>query len=155
MTNFTDILDRPASAIEAPKALPVGTYTWVITGLPKHDKSAKKQTPYVEFPIKCLAAGEDVDQEALNDWMTKASGDTRGLDTVEKKLTFYITEDSAYRLKDFLVDDLGLDETEYENIRQMTEAAPGQQFLGTIKHTASQDGKSVYAEIGATAPLSE
>src|SRR6185437_1001481 len=49
MNSFSYILDKPATEIDRPKPLPVGTYTWSIQGLPKHDKSREKQTPYVEF----------------------------------------------------------------------------------------------------------
>lgn len=142
-TNFASILDMPTSEIERPKPLPTGTYTFSIQGLYKEDKSTKKQTPYIEFTCKPVAAGDDVDQDAL-----KEMG---GLGDKTFRHTFYLTENSAFRLKDFLLDDLKLEEQ--DNLRQMLADTPNCQFLGTIKHRPSEDGKAVFAEIGSTAPV--
>ena len=63
--NFGALLDKPASEIERPKPLPQGGYICTVKGLPKFDKSSKKQTEFVEFTLQPVEAMEDVDQEAL------------------------------------------------------------------------------------------
>lgn len=141
--NFGSVLDKPASEIERPKPLPQGSYVTVISGLPRFDKSSKKQTEFAEFTHKVLSAGEDVDQDDL-----KAHGDYQGR---EIKNTFYLTEASAYRLKEFLINDLGIEEQ--ESLRPMLDEVAGRQCIVHIKHTASDDGKSVYANIASTAPV--
>lgn len=140
--NFGSILDKPMDTVERPKPLPTGTYTFTIEGLPKFDKSTKKQTEYVEFTCKPIAVGDDVDQEAL--------AGMGGIEGKTFRLTFYLTEGSLWRLKEFLLDDLKIEE---ENFRAAIDSTPGQQFLGTIKHEASNDGKAVFASIGSTAPV--
>lgn len=142
--NFGALLDKPSSDIERPKPLPQGTYQFAINGMYKLDKTTKKQTEYVEFTCNVIGAAEDVDEEAL-----KEMGGFQGK---SMRQTFYITEDALWRLKKFLTDDLGIEEGD-KSLRQMLDETPGCQFLGTVKHEASQDGESVYANIGSTAPV--
>ena len=141
--NFGAILDKPTAEVNRPPAFPQGSYVAVVQGLPKFDKSSKKQTEYVEFEMKPLQALDDVDEEAL-----KAFGPL-GESTL--RLTFYLTEKSAYRLKEFIINDLQIEEQ--ETLRPMIDETPGQQCVIHVKHTASDDGKGVYANISSTAPV--
>lgn len=144
-TNLTSILDRAPSEVEKPKPLPVGTYNTVLVGLPREDKSAKKQTPFIEFTHKFISAGEDVDSEEL----AAALGD-RALADVTMKNVFYLTEGSAWRLKEFLRD-CGFDvESGDASMREMCEQSAGSAVGVTIIHRPSQDGQSMFAEIGKT-----
>jgi len=150
---ISDILDKPSTQIDKPKPLPVGTYLWSVQGLPKHDKSKEKQTPYVEFNVKCLSAYDDVDEEALAEWATKSDGTMRALQDYSTRLTYYITPDSLYRLQEFL-DHCGVADDE-KSTRQCIDDTPNCQFVANIVHTASKDGTTVYANIGKTAPVEE
>lgn len=141
--NFGSVLDKPTTDIERPKPIPQGTYTLAVQGMPRFDKSTKKQTEFVEFTCKILQAGEDVDADEL-----KEMG---GIADKTLKHTFYLTENSIYRLKEFLIDDLKLEEE--DTLRPMIEKAIGAQFLAQIKHTPSDDGKSVYSNIASTGPV--
>lgn len=144
--SFAPILDRPSGEIKRPPALPVGTYLWVIKGLPRQDKSSKKQTEFVEFNVTPLQALEDVDAEQL--------AEIGGLAEKSSTLTFYLTDKSAYRLVEFMRDDLQIDDEDgNKSSRQMLDETPGRQFLGHVKHTPSEDGKAVYANIDGTAPV--
>lgn len=142
--NFADLLDKPSSEIEKPKPVPQGTYQFSINGLYKEGKSTQKQTPYVEFTCNYMAALDDVDEAAL--------AEMGGVNGKTSRLTFYITEDSTYRLKKFLVEDLLLEEGD-KSLRQLLDETPGCQFLGAVKHEASKDGTSVFANIATTAPV--
>jgi len=104
--NFGAILDQPSGAVERPKALPQGTYLFVTQGMPRQDKSTKKGTEFIEFTCKVLQAGEDVDPEALEE--------AGGIADKTMNLTFYLTEKSTYRLKEFMIDDLQIDDEEGE-----------------------------------------
>lgn len=141
--NFSSVLDQPTEAIEKPKPLPAGSYITAIQGMPRQDKSTKKGTDYVEFTHKILQALDDVDQEDL----ATVGGITDKVITN----TFYLTEKSAYRLKEFLIDSLLIEDA--GSMRPMLEEAVGKQCVVKIKHVASNDGKSTYANIDSTAPI--
>lgn len=139
--NFSSILDEAPSEVDRPKPLPVGTYTTIVQGLPRFDKSTKKQTEYVEFTHKILAAGDDVDQEEL-----AAMG---GIKDKTMKNTYYLTEASKWRLDEFLVN-CGIDLDGESSRREMIEQTPGKQVGIYVTHQASNDGTAVYAQIGKT-----
>lgn len=151
--SFEDILNKPAAEIDRPKPLPVGTYQWLVTGLPRFDKSKEKQTPFYEFAVKCQAALDDVDEESLANWAEKANGERRQLTDFTTRLTFYITEDSIYRLQEFL-EHCGID-LDDKSIAQAVEETPNSSFIATIVHSPSKDGSTVYANIGKTAPVED
>ena len=139
--SFASILDRAPSEIEKPKPLPQGSYTTVIQGQPRLDKSAKKQTEFIEFTHKFIGAGDDVDADEL-----KAVG---GIKDKIIKNTYYLTEQAAWRLKEFL-EHCGIDLDDYDTLREAAEATPGAQVGIFINHEASQDGTSVFARVGKT-----
>lgn len=141
--DFGSILDRQGSEIERPKPLPQGSYLCVVKGLPRHDKSAKKQTPYVEYTLQPLQALDDVDAEAL--------AEIGGLENKTIKATFYLTEASAFMLKDFLAH-CGVD-VEGQTLRAAIEEAPNCQVIAHMKHEASEDGERVYSKLAKTAPV--
>ena len=144
MANFSSILDMPSSEVKFPK-LPVGSYVGIIKGMPRYDKSTKKQTPFVEFQISLTEAMDDVDSDEL-----EAFGPF-GDKTIP--ITFYYeTEGGFNRLKKFL-GDCGIED--YPNIRAGIEEAPGRTIVVEIKHEPSQDGQSIYARIDGTAKYGE
>lgn len=151
MSNFASILDAAPTEIVRPKSLPVGSYLCVINGLPRYDQSSKKKTDFVEFQLKPLSAGDDVDQDDLNIWMQKEDGTTRTLADASIKATYYLTETAAYRLDEFH-EHCGLELDPNVSRRQRNEMATGCQVMAFVKHRASDDGKNVFAELGSTAP---
>lgn len=141
---FESILDKPASEIERPKPLPQGTYVCTVKGLPRFDKSSKKQTPFVEFTLQPIEAGEDVDEDNL-----KAMG---GFKNKTIRATYYETEDAIWRLKKF-IEDCGVEIEDGASLRQLIEECPGKQVTAYVKHQASEDGQSVFAQLASTAPV--
>lgn len=137
---FTSILDRQSSEIERPKPLPVGTYNCIVKGLPRYDKSSKKQTDFVEFNLEIQSAEDDVDEDAI-------AAMTGGVVGKSIKDTYYLTEEAAFRVKDFL-DNAGVEDE--GTLRSRIEQTPGKQIKIFIKHEPSQDGQSVFARIGKT-----
>ncbi len=140
--NFGALLDKPASDVERPKPLPQGSYHCIVKGLPRFDKSSKKFTEFVEFTLQPTAAGEDVDEEDL-----AAMG---GIANKTIRATYYITEDALWRLKDFL-SHCGIEED--GSLRNMIDQTPNCEVIAFIKHRASEDGQSVFAELAKTAPV--
>jgi hypothetical protein len=147
MPNFSDILSRKSSEIKAPKPLPPGSYVWLIEGQPRFDRSTKQQTDFVEFTCRCLQPQGDVDQAALQE--------AGGAQNKTQRLTFWLTDEAVYRLSNKdgtgFLEQLGL--TGSESIGEKISMAPGRQFVGHIRHKASQDGTRIFAEIGQTAAL--
>lgn len=143
---FSSVLDAPVNAAERPPMFPAGNYVAVISGQPKQGESTQKKTPFVEYTIRPLEAVTDtVDEDALKEFGP--------LGEAEMRLTFYITEKSAYRHREFLENDLGIDTSGGEGHFTLAQQAPGSQLIITVRHKPREDGKGVFAEIAGTAPL--
>lgn len=142
--NFGTLLDTPSQSVERPKPLPTGSYLCVVKGQPRQDKSSKKGTEFVEFTLQPISALDDVDQEELT-----AMG---GFADKTIKATYYLTENSIWRLKDFL-DHCGI--ADEGTLRQRIDETPNCQVLAVLKHEASDDGQSIFARLARTAPASE
>lgn len=146
--SFQDILSKQASDVKKPPPYPVGTYLALIEGPGAFGKVGKDQTDIIDFQAKLLQPGEDVDQAALADYAEKAGAQVMGKST---RIRFFITEAAAWRLKDFLVDTLGIPET--GSLGELIPQAAGKQLYVTLKHTVSQDGQNVFAEVASTAKV--
>lgn len=147
--NFASLLDKPASLDDRPKTQPQGSYLTIIKGLPRYDKSSKKQTEFVEFTAQVLQAGADVDADDLEAWLTKADGSKVAITDKTVKLTYYLTDGSIFMLNDFL-DHCGTDEDKTR--RERIDETPNAEVVIFIRHEARQDGQGVNARVGKTAP---
>lgn len=150
MPNFSSILDRKPSEIEEPKAIPVGTYLVLLQGQYQTGESSQKKTPFVFFPSKILQAQEDVSQDEIN-----AFGGVQGKELKGRQgLLFYLTDESVYRLKEFLIDHLGIEPTDgagnERSIKEILADASGKQVLVQITHQPSPDGKRLFGQVSAT-----
>src|SRR5215472_12966577 len=143
---FGSILDMPASEVERPKPLPSGTYQSVVDGPHRTGNSSQKGTEFVELSLKPMAALEDVDEEALEAALTSADGSVKPLSDKRIRATFYLTPDSMFRLKDFLVNDLGI-EAGNKSIGQMLSEAPNREVLAQLKHVPTKDGTGFFAQL--------
>lgn len=153
--NFESILDMPASEVSRPKPMPQGTYLGMTKGLPRYDKSTKKGTAFSEYTAQYLEAQSDVDPEALEEALTQANGDIVPLRERSQRITFYHTPGALWRLVKFLKD-LGLeDEDGKTSIGELEQQSPGRQFYFHIKHTPSDDGETMFANIDKTAPVGD
>lgn len=147
--NLGSILDRPASEIARPKPIPAGTYTCVVRKF-EHGKSTKKGTEFVEFTLAPIQPGPEIDPGDLEFALTKPSGEKVLLKDRQLRATYYVTEDAAWRLKKFLVD-CGIEEG--VNLTAMINESINHEVLVTVKHTPSEDGETVYANVGGTAKV--
>lgn len=141
--NFASLLDEAPEEINRPKPLPAGTYTCVVRGQPRYDKSSKKQTPFVEFTLAPIAAGDDVDEEEL--------AGMGGFDGKTIRATYYLTEDAIFRLDEFHTH-CGIDLEQPASRRQRNDEVVNAQVVAVVGHRASDDGQSVFAELKRTAP---
>lgn len=149
MASFQEILERQASDAERPKPIPAGTYSAVVSGPGEFGESSKKKTPFIEFPLKIIAAGDDVDQDELDAWAKRKDGSSRSLQETVVKNTLYLTEDAEWRLTAFF-EHCGL-ETEGKSHRQLIDECPGCQVTIVMKHEPTQDGEGVFAKLASTA----
>jgi hypothetical protein len=146
MTDFQDILNKPVGDIERPKPYPVGSYIALVEGLPKFEKVGENQTACADFTLRFISANEDVDKLALME-----AGQINGK-TIRHRV--FLTEDSVWRAKKFLVDDLGIDdEGGKKTLTQLMNEAPGRQVMITVRHRPAKDGSVVYSEISQTAKV--
>jgi hypothetical protein len=136
--SFSSILDRPLETAERPKPTPTGTYTAMILPEYKIDKSTKQQTDYVEYKFKLLQPHDDVDQEEL-------AAIKNGIQSREMRKSFYLTEDSLYRLTAFL-DCAGV-EWKGKSPRQFISEAPGHQVNLQVIHKPTADKQGLFADI--------
>jgi len=141
MASFEEILRKPASEIKPPPAYPVGTYHCLVDGPPNPGKSSQKQTDFLGFKFKVLQPMQDVDAAQAAE--TQVTGKLIQSD-------FYITEAAVWRLKEFLVEHLGIEEGK-KSLAELVAEAPGKQVLVKLRHELSQDGKRVFHRVDSTA----
>lgn len=147
MPDFSSILDKPANEIERPKPMPVGTYLTVVRGQPRFDKSRNKGTELVEFTHSIVDAADDVDADALKEWL---NGDK--LKGKEIKNVYYLTDNSLWRVKDFL-GHCGLDVESKHTLRDLIENTSNCEVYLTIRHEPSQDGTTMFARVAGSAAV--
>lgn len=145
--SFSAILDKPSDSIERPKPLPAGTYLAMVVGQPRLDKSKQKGTPFAEFTLKLVQAGEDVDASLLAEYLNG-----RKLIEITTRDTYYLTDEAAYRLKEF-IDHCGVPNEDGATLGQRLAHVPGCQLLISIRHKPSDDGTRVYANVAQTAAV--
>lgn len=121
MTNVDNFMDANASNFEAPKPLPKGRYLLTVRNYESGRTASEKQTPYVEVALSVSAL---VDGDASQDDINDAS---------DIKHTFWMTDKSAYRTKEWLADIVGLD-VEDRAFRELFEEAIGAQVVAEIDH---------------------
>lgn len=152
--SFASVLDTKVEDIERPKAMPVGQYVFMVKGQPEFIESREKKTPGVKFTLNVIQAIEEtVDLDALTEWQTKKDGTTKNLQEATQSITFWLTEGSAWGVKDF-IRHCGVDDTDM-TLRQAIAETPGCQVIGTVKHRSSEDGTATFAYIDSTAPVGE
>lgn len=140
--NFAALLSKPVESAEKPPLLPMGTYLGMIQGH-RFDESRDKKTPFVEFEVKLLAAEADVDQAAL--------AEIKDLSKRTQRVTFYLTDDSLFRLREFLENHVKLN-CKGRGFGEVIPETTNQQIKVHIKHVPSKTNVGeVYANVDQTA----
>ena len=156
LATFASVLDMPSNEIDRTvKQLPIGSYLATVVGLPRIDKSSKKQTEFSEYTMKINEAQEDVDESDLEEYLTNPDGSKRKLTDCTIKNTYYHTEMSMGRLLSFLdhLDGIkpgdDLDDMTATPRQRMSEVS-GKQCIIHVKHEPWQSGEGVSARVGST-----
>ena len=130
MVDFNSILNKKVNEVEAPAQLPVGSYLMTPVSY-QFGTSQKQQTPFIKFELGVISAGEDVDPEALSK--------VKNLQEKKVNTTFYITEDSLFRIKDFL-EKCGVDVSGEQTLNELIPTVIGTQVYGILKAEQANDG---------------
>lgn len=154
MANISDILNRPAEDVEAPKPLPPGSYNCIVKGLPEQGESSKKKTPYLRFSFQIISARDDVEEDAIAEYETGKDGEKTPI--VGKIMTsdYYLTNDALFMLTDML-EALGIDFSGGKSVSAAIDESPNTECVIFVKHEPSQDGKRFYARIGRVVAAGE
>jgi len=146
MVDLTDLMNRPAGSIEAPKQPPAGTYVARVMKMQNKDEQGQQLVsqagnPKVNFTCQLEAMLE---------------GDQSLLAGVELPFTlmyyFTLTEKNLYRFTQFLVRDLGLDPN--QSMTALLPQTVGQLFAATVAlEPGRNDPNNFYAGIKGSAPL--
>lgn len=134
--DYKSLLSRPAESIKKPPLKPAGTYSAIIKEY-KFDLSREKKTPFVRFTLNNLQPGPDVDHDLLKD----EDGHSIDLSRWSPHKDFFLTEDSIYRLKDFLVS-LHIPH-EGRMLDEMLPEARGAAVAVPVQQATTQDGKLI------------
>jgi len=135
--NFQSLLSKPMDSVKRPTAKPAGTYFGRIVGY-KFDESKQKKTPLVKFEIGDMQPGPDIDAAQLVD----AEGQPLDLTKWKPSTDFYLTDDSMYRLKDFL-DSLGVS-IEGRSFGEAIPEVKGRPVQMTVTMTPSDKEEGVF-----------
>jgi hypothetical protein len=128
MSSFQDILNTPMEEIKPPKPLPPGEYLAIIDGQPEVTQRGKNNNHCVVFPLRLVQAldSSPAFQQQVHDAL-----EGKQISDVKLSNTLWLTNDAAYRLKNFLSDHLGIvARTPSEALSQ----APGKQLIVSIGH---------------------
>lgn len=139
MVDLNTLLGSEVEKAERPKPIPVGTYRMMV-GEHKFGKSSKKGTDFVEYELSFIEALSDVDTEALAEVEAQKALGSRTAST-----TFYLTENSMFMLKDFLLA-LGISVGGGRTFQDAIPEARGHVVDVYWKHSLGQSGRA-YAEI--------
>jgi hypothetical protein len=154
---FDDVYNVPVTQLQRRKPVPSGTYMGQTTGLPEEMTSPKKGTRYAQYTVRLLEPARndrghnrDVDQDALDEALTRANGEKINLSDVTLRLPMWRTMDSGHRHVEFLKK-LGIEEFNEDGsertLPDMIAESPGRTAFFHVKHNPSADGENVYAEI--------
>ena len=143
--NFGELLNVQVETAERPKVFPEGPYDTLITG---HEMgtSSQKGTPFVKFLCKLIGPRDGVENELFEE-----AGGMEGLNKRKPlALTFYLTTDAMYRLREFLENTLELS-CSGRTFEVVIPEATNFSFISTIKHSPGSRPGDVYMNIDDTA----
>lgn len=160
MANISDILNRPAEDVEAPKPLPPGSYNCVVKGLPEQGESSKQKTLYLRFTFQITSACSDVDEDALNEYLSAKDGTVGSLAGRLVSNDYYVqnadgTQSGALFMLTDMLAAIGIDFTGGKSISAAVDETPNMECVVFINHEPSQDGKRFFARVGKVVGPSE
>ena len=151
MPNLHELIEQEARTnlenIKEVPPLPVGSYLAQVVGPHENVVSGRKQTAGIQFNVRLISAGEDVDRDTLGQYLEASN---QNLGDVTIRHTIWESPYAMSTLKSFLMQSLELQ----GNLKEALSQVPGRQFIMHITHRPiqSDDGTMrLMAQIGSTA----
>jgi hypothetical protein len=138
---FASILDEAPTEVVFPPPLPAGTYLCIV-GQPQDTPPSKAGNAGIKFPLRPIAALDDVDDAALQE--------IGGLDGKNLSTTFWITPDSITFLDQFH-ENCGLDLSDRMSRKMRNQEVVNAQVLAVVTHRMNEDNTRAFAEVKRTA----
>ena len=135
MSNFSELLKKPAFEAKKPEALVAGDYPGIITSK-ELGTSQQKNTPYVRYFVQ------------LTEWPEGPDEADKTVDLSKRKLRrdFYFTDDALFRLDEFLrsckIDGAG---KAYEDL---LDEVIGASVIAQVKQYMNKTSGEIQNEIG-------
>lgn len=126
--DFKKLLSLPANTIEKPKPVPQGLYRAMLDGF-QATKVGQKQTSAVNQGFRLLAIHADVEPEDI-----EAYGGEAKLLGRKMSNNFFLTEDSMWRLTEFLKEKVGQDTDDGRSIGEHLQEAQNREVIIEVKH---------------------
>lgn len=145
--SFESILAKKAADISRPPPVPPGTYVLQVFGRPNFvDQSRRGGTDYADFQTKIVQIGDNVEPSSIDAF----PGGRQALLGFELKgragARFYLSENAAWMLKEWLIESLGIEEGE-KSIKEMCFEAPGHYVVAEIQNEPTSDGKGMVSSV--------
>ena len=151
MPNLHELIEQEARTnlenIKEVPPIPVGSYLAQVVGPHENVTSGRKQTAGIQFNVRLISAGGDVDRDSLGQYLEASN---QNLHDVTIKHTIWESPYAMSTLKAFLMQSLELQ----GNLKEALSQVPGRQFIMHITHRPiqSDDGTMrLLAQIGSTA----
>lgn len=147
MVDFSKITSMSFDNVERPKPAPQGHWLGMIESH-EYGESSQKKTPFVRLNIKLVQPQDDVEQEAIEE--------AGGMEKITKRTLrheFYLTEDAAFRLKEFFEEVLQMD-TSGQTIADLVPQVNNQQVVVEVGHRiGGQNNDETFAEVKSLLPV--
>lgn len=125
--DLSAILSKPATEVEKPKPLPDGMYLGQIKGYTSKVAGANNNT-VLDVQVDILQA---LDVEVAPEVLAGKS----------RRISFWLTPDALYRLKDFMVKDLGIEEGGKTLMEMLSEINGRMVKCAIVQETYTPKGK--------------
>lgn len=159
MVDFSSIAKQAAGQSKKPPQMPAGSFPGVIKSFEWGDNN-KNKTPYVRlmlgftgFPADLADSWEEFDNETQKS--TSVSKGDIDLGKRQMRKDFYMTDDSRYRMDEFLKL-MGVNCGTEDAPRSYEETLPeliGAAVLVDVEHQLNQQTNSTYTQVGKVIPL--
>jgi len=140
--DFAKLLSKKADDCKPQPPLPSGTYRAIATKF-DFQTSREKGTPGVRYHLQFISAEDDVDASALVD----GTGAPLDLSKIQKFYTFWLTDNSDFRLAEFLKS-CGI-KTEGRSLNELLPESINAQVLVPISQRLDKnDPTKVFNDVG-------
>ena len=147
--NFLELLNTPASEVEKPELLPVGTYCWKISKQYAESEASQGRWKIVSIPVSAMSVCEtsnDVDEDALAAFgpVTVARNSVRFMfDQETTAEADAANKETLYKLTSFLMEAAQVDVEPGASIKECLAASIGCEFRAQAVHKVTPDRTNV------------